>query len=445
MKLEDHPTVKWYRDRTRNQKAKAPTELAADRLKKLALGAGADDVGLVELDRPALADQREDFPRIFPDTRSLMSIVCRLNPENVRSVSRSSSDLDFKEAINEVDLVLRKVMWALREQGVRSMAPSAGFPMDLDFWPGKMWPVSHKPVAEEAGTGIMGNHRLVIHPRFGPFLALGTLLIDRPVTAYDKPLDYNPCIKCGLCSAVCPVGAVSKDGDFHFGNCMTHNYRDRLGGFSDWVERIVESKDALQYRKKVSDPETVSMWQAMTYGVSNKCSYCMAVCPAGEEMIGPYLEDRKAYTTSVVKPLKERADTVFVLAGSDAETHATSRFPQKVTKRVGNGLRPGSVANFLEALPLIFQPGQAEGLNATYHFTFTGEETITSTVNIRNKGIEVMEGHHGSADMHVTADSRTWISFLSKEKSLLGALLQRKIRLKGSPRRMKEFGRCFPS
>jgi hypothetical protein len=241
------------------------------------------------------------------------------------------------------------------------------------------------------------------------------------------------------------VGAVGKDGDFHFGNCMTHNYRDRLGGFSDWVERIVESKDALQYRKKVSDPETVSMWQGMTYGVSNKCSYCMAVCPAGEEMIGPYLEDRKAYMTSVVKPLQERADTVFVIPGSDAETYAARRFPQKVVKSVGNGLRPASVASFLGALPAIFQPQQAEGLNATYHFTFTGEEEISSTVNIRNKGLEVLEGHQGSADMHVTADSRTWIAFLSKEKSLLGALLGRKIRLKGSPRLMKEFARCFPS
>ena len=112
---------------------------------------------------------------------------------------------------------------------------------------------------------------------------------------------------------------------------------------------------------------------------------------------------------------------------------------------MGNGLRPRSIGNFLEALPLIFQSQKAEGLNATYHFTFTGKEEISSTVNIRNKGLEVLEGHHGSADMHVTADSRTWIAFLSKEKSLLGALLGRKIRLKGSPRLMKQFARCFPS
>lgn len=56
-----------------------------------------------------------------------------------------------------------------------------------------------------------------------------------------------------------------------------------------------------------------------------------------------------------------------------------------------------------------------------------------------------MEGPPGTADMHLTADSRTRVEFLAKEKNLLGALPRRKIRMKGSPRLMKEFARCFPS
>jgi ferredoxin len=317
--------------------------------------------------------------------------------------------------------------------------------MDLDLYPGKMWPVSHKPVAEAAGMGLMGKHRLLIHPRFGSFITLGTILIDRPVSRYDEPLDFNPCINCAMCSGVCPVGAVGNDGVFHFVNCITHNYRDRLGGFSDWVERIVGSKTVFSYRRKVSDPETVSMWQGLTYGVSNKCSYCMAVCPAGEEMIGPYLEDRKTYMASVVKPLRDREDTVYVLGASDAEDHARKHFPRKKVKRVGNGLRPKSAANFLEALPLLFQREQSRNLDATYHFTFTGDEDIRSTVVIRNQTLEVKPGHAGAANLHLIADSKAWVGFLSKEKSLVGALLRRKIRLKGSPCLMKEFARCFPS
>ena len=62
-----------------------------------------------------------------------------------------------------------------------------------------------------------------------------------------------------------------------------------MSGISDWVEKIVGSKTVFSYRRKVNDAETASMWQGMTCGVSNKCPYCMAVCPAEEEIIGPCL------------------------------------------------------------------------------------------------------------------------------------------------------------
>ena len=445
MKLEHHPTVKWYRTQPETKQARVSTALEAGWLKTLVLEAGADDMGIVEVDRPELADQREDFLRIFPGAKSLLSIACRLNPENIRSVSRSSSDLDFKKANDEVDNTARRVVRALREEGVRCMTPSSGFPMDLDLWPGKMWPISHKPVAEAAGLGFMGNHRVLIHPRFGSFVTLGTILIDSAITSYDGPLEFNPCIGCGLCAAVCPVGAISKKGDFHFGNCMTHNYRDRLGGFSDWVERLADSKNALDYRSKVSDQETVSLWQGLSYGVSNKCSYCVAVCPAGSEMIGPFLESRKAYMDSVLKPLQNRADTVFVVADSDAEVHVAKRFPHKKTKRVGNGLRPKSAETFLQALPLIFQREQAKDLNATYHFTFTGDEKTSHTVIIRDKTLVVQEGLVGTPNLRVTADSRTWVRFVAKEVNLFGAIIRGKVRVKGSPALLKSFGKCFPS
>jgi hypothetical protein len=41
-------------------------------------------------------------------------------------------------------------------------------------FPGKIWVVSHKPLAVAAGLGHMGIHRNVIHPKFGNFILLGT-------------------------------------------------------------------------------------------------------------------------------------------------------------------------------------------------------------------------------------------------------------------------------
>ena len=94
---------------------------------------------------------------------------------------------------------------------------------------------------------------------------------------------------------------------------------------------------------------------------------------------------------------------------------------------------------------LQFQPGQAKGLNATYHFSFTGSEQREATVRIADQKLSVEEGHQGAADLKVRADSRTWLGFLARERNLAWALVTLRIRLYGSPLWLVKFGRCFPS
>jgi hypothetical protein len=162
-------------------------------------------------------------------------------------------------------------------------------------------------------------------------------------------------------------------------------------------------------------------------------------------VIGPFLTDRKAFLKDTVRPLTEKEETVYVIAGSDAEEYAPRRFPKKKVKRVGSGIRATSVGGFLFGLKLLFQPGQAASLNAVYHFSFTGKEPKEATVVIREGTLQVQEGHQGKADLRVTADSESWLGFLAKERSLLWALLRRRIRIKGPPKLLIAFGKCFPS
>jgi len=171
----------------------------------------------------------------------------------------------------------------------------------------------------------------------------------------------------------------------------------------------------------------------------------MAVCPAGEDVIGPYLRDKQRHLREVVKPLQERAEPVFVVQGSDAEAVARRKFKNKTVKLVGNGLRPRTIAGLLNFMPYVFQPNQSRGLDATFHFTFTGAENREATIKIQNREIAVSEGLVGKADVHVTADGKTWLGFLAKEKSLASALITRKIRLKGNPKLLLAFGKCFPT
>ncbi len=445
MNLAEHPTVRRFQASSHPGNPLPPNSIDAGWLRQLCLDCGADDAGLVEISRPALDDQRADILRYFPPAKTLLSFVCRMNRGPIRSPARSASNLEFHASNDHSNEVARLVVAALEERGIRAMNPSAGFPMEQDRYPGKIWIVSHKPVAVAAGLGHMGIHRNVIHPKLGNFIILGTVLLDAEVTAYGRPLDYNPCLECKLCVAACPVGAISPDGDFQFSNCLTHNYRDFMGGFSDWVERVASSNTALSYRERVSLSETASMWQSLAFGPNYKAAYCLAVCPAGEDVIGPFLTNRASYLKDTVRPLTEKEETIYVIPGSDAEEYLPRRFPKKKVKRVARGIRPTSIGGFLFGLKLLFQPGRAAGLNVVYHFTFTGKESKQATVTIQGGTLQVQDGHQGEADLLVTADSETWLGFLSKERSLLWALLRRRIRINGSPKLLVAFGKCFPS
>jgi Fe-S-cluster-containing hydrogenase component 2 len=447
MKLEDHPTVQRIRLKTIPSVPTKNEPLDAQWLKQLVLDAGADDVGFVEISRPALDDQRQDILKAFPPTKTLISIVVRMNREAIRTPARSVSNLEFHHSGEEVNEIARNVVQTLEQQGIRAMNPTMGFPMEVGRFPGKIWIVGHKPVAVAAGLGMMGIHRNVIHEKFGNFILLGTILLDAEVSESGQPINYNPCLECKLCVAACPVGAISPEGAFNFSACYTHNYREFMGGFTDWVEQVADSKNARDYRSRVSDAESASMWQSLSFGANYKAAYCLAVCPAGEDVIGPFLADRKAFITEIARPLQEKEETIYVTENSDAEDHVAKRFPHKKIKHVGNSLRPNSIEVFLRGMPNVFQPGKSAGLNATYHFTFTGLEQRQATVVIQQQKISVADGHVGKPDLHVTADSQTWVGFLRKEKNIVWALLRRKVRLDpGAPglKLLVAFGKCFP-
>lgn len=445
MKLEDHPTVRKIKDRPRPSAAPPAAPLDAEWLKTLARECGADDAGLVELDRPALADQREEIRGLLPGARTLLSLVLRMNREPIRTPARSLSNLEFHHVGDETNEAARRIVEALEERGIRALNPAMGFPMEMDRFPGKIWTVSHKPVAVAAGLGMMGIHRNVIHPRFGNFILLATVVIAAEATAYDQPIDYNPCLECKLCVAACPVGAIAPDGHFDFSACYTHNYREFMGGFNDWAETVADSRNGLDYRRRVGDPESASMWQSLSFGANYKAAYCLSVCPAGEDVIAPYLENRREHLETVVRPLQQKVESIYVVPGSDAEDHVRKRFPHKTVRNVRGSLRPRSIKALLSAMPHAFQREKAAGFRAVYHFRFTGEEPLEVTIRIADRTLAIEPGLVGRCDVRVTVDSRTWLKFIAKEISLLRALITFRLRIRGNPLLLARFGRCFPS
>lgn len=441
--LQAHPTVIRFHERGDSTPPGFGEALDAAWLRQVCLDAGADDVGFVAISRPELDPQRDEIMEVLPRTQALISYVCRMNREPIRSPMRSVANLEFHHTGAHVDDVGHRIVTTLECHGVAALNPAVGFPMEMSRFPGKTWIVSHKPVAVAAGLGQIGIHRNVIHPRFGNFILLGTVLVGATISEASQPIDYNPCLECKLCVAACPVGAISADGAFDFSACFTHNYREFMGGFSNWVEQVVESGSAAEYRSRVEDGETASMWQSLSAGANYKAAYCMAVCPAGDDVIAPFLNNRKTFLDDVVRPLQQKVEPVYVVPDSDAEVYVRKRFPHKRVRRVGNGIRASSIEDFLNNLHLVFKRNRALGLDLSYHFTFTGAEPAQATIIIRDGTLHIERGHVGTADLVVIADSATWIKFLRSESNLVWALLKRRIRLRGRPWLLQRFGQCF--
>jgi epoxyqueuosine reductase QueG len=304
----------------------------AEVIRHICLEAGADEVGFVEIGRPELAPERQGILQLYPATQTIISLSRAMNRENIQSLARPLYNGEVRGTEEELFRISGEIIRHLNSQDIRGVILNPAFPMDMNRWSGKTWDVSHKTIAGEAGIGVMGLNRLVLSPRFGSAILLNSILINAQVDHYDQRLEQKPCLQCGLCAAVCPTGAIKKDGAFDFLACAIHSYRDWSVGL-DWVEALLASKDLEAYRARFQDRETMSLWQGMMFGFNHKCGYCQAVCPVGNVGTSRYLADKKGYIQEVVKPLKERAEPVYVVAGSQAETRVKGN-PQKEIRYV---------------------------------------------------------------------------------------------------------------
>ena len=120
------------------------------------------------------------------------------------------------------------------------------------------------------------------------------------------------------------------------------------------------------------------MWQSLAFGPNYKSAYCQAVCPAGDDVIGPYLSDKAQWRRDVVVPLLRSEENVYVTSGSRAERVAR-RNPSKRVRYVDYQPRLSTPANFVLGLRHRFDRTRAAGVSVRVELRFT-ERAVLVTV-----------------------------------------------------------------
>jgi hypothetical protein len=87
-------------------------------------------------------------------------------------------------------------------------------------------PLSFVHLAEAAGLGRRSAIAVLIHPEYGPWIALrGALVVDGLALVAPRPAaGFDPCPTCveRPCVTACPAAAVSVERGWDFGRCVDH-------------------------------------------------------------------------------------------------------------------------------------------------------------------------------------------------------------------------------
>jgi epoxyqueuosine reductase len=86
-----------------------------------------------------------------------------------------------------------------------------------------------KGTAVKAGLGWIGKHSILIHPKYGTFLALGGILTDADL-GIQYPIEKNRCDGCHRCMDICPTKAIETPQVIDIDKCLSNIMDQYISG-----------------------------------------------------------------------------------------------------------------------------------------------------------------------------------------------------------------------
>lgn len=411
----------------------------------------ADDVGLISIDDPAIAHERDEILYIYPHAKTLVCLIGKENRAAMQSRYLPTANHELYTCEEEIFAMGRKTVAYVESLGGAGLTTTIGWPQEVSQrWADKIWPLSHKLVAQAAGLGIVGLSRNFLHREFGAYCLIDTVItnLEFPEEPLDTPVDWNPCLSCNLCVAGCPTDAIKSDGEFDFFACYNHTYRDSIPGFLDLVRDLAGAKPR-RFGKRWTDAEIAALWQSLAFRVEYRCFNCVSVCPA--EMHALFQADkavRRDVRDSQLTPLTHTRTDVeqqFVIDTPSARERygippGEWRTPVDTTRPSQAGvrliqlsrIRTSNVDSMMRSMPHYFRGTEAKGLDFTCQFDLTGEGGGRWVMRVADQRCQVYPGEIAGPDLTVRCAADLFLAVHREEKSAVVGLLLGRIRLGGN-------------
>lgn len=136
-----------------------------------------------------------------------------------------------------------------------------------------------RAAAVRAGVGWWGKNTMVLNPKYGPWLLIGSVVTDAPLEI-SEPMRRD-CGTCSACLPACPTGALVAPGVLDASRCLAH-----------WAQ--VPGVFPVEFREPMGD---------RLYG----CDDCLEACPPGKQLL------------TIGGERKGRRDLAWVLTASDSD------------------------------------------------------------------------------------------------------------------------------
>lgn len=229
-------------------------KLTSKMVKEAAFRAGCGDVGIANIERFANAPRMMHPKNIFPDCKSVITIVQPITRGSYRGITEGTHWANYTiYSYNRLNTLYRPIVTYetacfIEDHGFEAVPVYPGVPE----CPGIRKPVKpDRPPPEinlnvriaglACGVGEIGWSKVFLTKKFGPRVRLGTILTDAELEP-DPLLEPGTfCNRCMRCVKDCPGGAIPKPGekpaikikiedkkyewaDVHMGRCtLTHH------------------------------------------------------------------------------------------------------------------------------------------------------------------------------------------------------------------------------